>query len=201
AAACRWQGSIRERLNPAVDRALETAADLVPGLGEAQFRHLQQRYAKNAEEFRSDFLQSDLAERLEKSVERAIERSEQLYGPLDEAQKQVIAAGVAASPFDPQVWLAERQRRGRDIVQTLRKLVADKADREQRLAALRALAQRTEQSPDPVYRAYQQKLGDYNCALAAQIHNATTPAQRQRARERLKGWEEDLRALAAQPPA
>ena len=53
------------------------------------------------------------------------------------------------------------------------------------------------------YRAYQVKLGDYNCAFAARIHNAMTPAQRQAARERLKGWEDDLRALtvaATAPP-
>jgi hypothetical protein len=41
------------------------------------------------------------------------------------------------------------------------------------------------------------KLTQYNCGFAAQIHNATTVDQRQKARERLKGWEEDLRALAA----
>ena len=33
------------------------------------------------------------------------------------------------------------------------------------------------------------------------MHNATTPAQRQAARDTLKGWEDDLRALAAQPAA
>jgi hypothetical protein len=34
------------------------------------------------------------------------------------------------------------------------------------------------------------------------LHNSTTPAQRQAARNKLRGWEEDLRALATQkaPP-
>ena len=82
-------------------------------------------------------------------------------------------------------------------MQTLRRLVAERADRDTRHAALRALLARTERSPDPDYRAYQIRLTQYNCGLAAQIHNATTAAQRQKARERLKGWEEDLRALAA----
>jgi hypothetical protein len=41
------------------------------------------------------------------------------------------------------------------------------------------------------------KLAEYNCGLAAQIHNATTAAQRQKARDTLKGWEEDLRSLVA----
>ena len=29
------------------------------------------------------------------------------------------------------------------------------------------------------------------------MHNAMTPAQRQAARDKLKGWEDDLRALSA----
>ncbi|MBE0547740.1 MAG: hypothetical protein IH627_08815, partial [Rubrivivax sp.] len=179
--------------------AVELAADLVPGLGEAQLRHLEQRYAKGNDEMRGGFLQPDPAVRGRESVKRTVERAERLYGRLEEAQRGVIEAGVAASPFDPEMWLAERQRRQRDTVQLLRRLLAERADRDQRLAAMRMLALRTERSPDPDYRAYQLKLAEYNCAFAARIHNATTPAQRQQARDTLKGWEDDLRALIAPP--
>ena len=106
---------------------------------------------------------------------------------------------MKASPFDPQAWADERQRRQRDTLATLRRLLAERADADRIVAALRALAERAERSPDPGYRAYQQRLLDYNCALAARLHNAMSPAQRQAARERLKGWEDDLRALAAAP--
>jgi hypothetical protein len=85
-------------------------------------------------------------------------------------------------------------------LQTLRRLVAEKADNDRVVAALRALAERSERSSDPAYRAYQQRLTDYNCGFAARIHNAMSPAQRQAARDRLKGWEDDLRALAAAVP-
>ncbi len=197
--ACQWQARVRDLVDPALQRAVIEFADVVPGLGEAQLRHLEQRYAKVNEEMRSDFLQPDAAERQRESVKRAVERAERLYGRLGEAQRKVIAAGVAASPFNPELWLSERQRRQRDTLQTLRRLVAERADRDTRIAALRALAARFERSSDPEYRAYQARLGDYNCAFAAQIHNATTAAQRQKAREQLKDWEDDLRALLAPP--
>jgi hypothetical protein len=197
ALACRWQDQIRERLEPSLERALGLAADLLPGLGESQFKAIEKRFVKVNDEMRDDFLQADPAQRQDESVKRALERAERLYGTLDEAQKRVIAAGVATSPFDPELWLLQRQRRQRETVQTLRRLAAEHADHDQRLAALRALAARAERSPDALYRAYQLKLGEYNCAFAAQIHNATTVAQRQRARENLKGWEEDLRSLMA----
>jgi hypothetical protein len=197
ALACAWQDRLRGKLDPAIDRAINEFADLLPGLGEPQFTHLAQRYAKGNAEMRDDFLQPDTAERLKESVKRTVKRAEQLYGTLDETQLKVIHAGVQLSPFNPDLWVAERQRRQRDTLQTLRRLVADKADRDARAAALRALAARTERSPLAEYRAYQVKLAEYNCGLAAQIHNATTAAQRQKARDTLKGWEEDLRSLVA----
>ena len=198
AEVCRWQAAVRDQLEPAIDHALLQAVDVLPLMGEAQWKHIEQRQAKGMDEARETYLQPDPAVRLKESLKRSRERSEQLYGRLDDTQLRVINAGVAASPFDAQVWLAERQRRQRDTMQTLRRQAT--ADRDQRLATLRALTERIERSTNPDYRAYQQRLADYNCNLAAQIHNTTTPAQRQRARDKLKGWEEDLRALMAAPP-
>ena len=197
AQACRWNARIRETLDPAIDRALVQAADLLPLLGEAQLRHLEQRYERNIAEMRDEYLQPDPVARREASIKRAIERSEQLYGKLGEAQRKVITDGVAASPFDPQAWRDERVRRQRDTAATLRRLVSVKADRDTRIAALRTLAERAERSPDPAYREYQRRLVDYNCEFAARIHNATTPGQRLKARENLKGYEDDLRSLIA----
>ena len=197
ALACRWQDQVRDKLEPSLQRALAQAAELVPGLAEPQFKALEKRYTKGNDEMREEFMQADVAERQAESVKRALERAERLYGRLGDAQKRVVKEGVAASPFNPELWLRERQRRQRETVQTLRRLVADKADADQRLAALRGLVAHTERSPDAEYRAYQVKLNDYNCVFAAQLHNATSAAQRLKARETLKGWEEDLRALIA----
>jgi len=58
----------------------------------------------------------------------------------------------------------------------------------------------TFRSPSAPYAAYQQRLKQYNCAFAAQVHQLATPEQRSHAVKRLKGWEDDARALAAQTP-
>jgi hypothetical protein len=199
--ACRLQEQGREKLEPSLQRALLLAADLVPGLGEEQFASIDKRFAKVNDTMRDDFLQSDAADRAEAAFKRTLERAERIYGNLGSAQKRVIREGLATSPFNPEMWLADRQRAQRDTVQTLRKLVSERAGTEQRVAALRALVQRTERSPDPVYRAYQLQLMDYNCNFAARLHNATTAAQRDAARERLEGWVADLRALSVDPQA
>lgn len=195
AQACRLQEQGRDKLEPSLQRALLLAADFVPGLGEEQFKAIDKRFVKVNDTMRDDFLQPDPTERADAAFKRTLERAERVYGSLAAAQKRVIREGLAASPFNPEMWLADRQRAQRDTVQTLRKLIADRAGLEQRVAALRALAQRTERSPDPEYRAYQLRLTEYNCAFAARLHNATTTAQRETARERLQGWVADLRAL------
>ncbi len=200
AQACRWQQLARDRLEPALDKAVQMGADLLPGLGEAQFRHIERRFAKGNDEMKRDYLQADAEDRRKAAVERTLERVEQLYGRASDAQRRVVAEGVAASPFDPQAWLGERLRRQRETVQTLRRLASLKGDRDQVVAGLRALVERAERSADPDYRAYQVKLAEYNCAFAARIHTAATPEQRAAARDRLKGWEEDLRALAGGSP-
>lgn len=194
---CTWYDEVRRLLDPAIDRGLLAAAAWVPGLTEPQFRHLEQRYAKGNDEMRRDFLQPDPAKRLEAALRRTLDRVEMVYGRVDKAQLRLIEDGIKASPFSPERWLAERQRRQRDTLQTLRRLVAEKADRDRIVATLRALAERTERSPDPAYRDYQQQLRTYNCDFAARIHAAMGAEQRQAARERLKGWEDDLRALRA----
>jgi len=199
AMACRWQQQWRDALEPALERALQMSADLVPSLGEAQWRYLEERFAKSNAEMRRDFLQPKPEARLKASVKRVVERAETLYGDLDEPQRRVIRTGVVVSPFDPQAWITEREHRQRDTVATLRRLAAERADHEHVVAALRTLVERVERSPDANYRAYQQRLAEYNCAFAAQIHNATSPAQRRVAHERLKGWEEDLRTISASP--
>ncbi|MBL8286768.1 MAG: hypothetical protein JNL85_02195 [Rubrivivax sp.] len=196
---CQWYERIMAALAPALARAVEQAADVLPGVGEEQLRHLEQRYVKVLDEARREYLQPDKEERLAASVKRALDRAEQVYGRLDEPQRKVIADAVAASPFDPEAWLQERRRRQRDTLATARRLIADKAGREQRIAGLASLAERSQHSPDPVYRAYDKKLTEYNCAFVARLHNATTPTQRQRAKATLKGWEDDLRAVVAGP--
>lgn len=199
ALACQWQRRLRDLVEPTLERSLALGAELVPGLGEDQLKHLEQRFAKNLQEMKRDFLQTTPEERRKAAFKRTVDRMEQLYGNLGDAQRQVIQAGLASSPFDPEAWVAERERRQKDTVQTLRRLVAEKPPREQTAAVLRALVERSERSPDPAYRTYQQKLAEYNCAFAARIHNATTAEQRSAARERLKGWEDDLRAFLPAP--
>lgn len=196
AQVCGWSEELRNTVAPAFDHMLQLGAPLVPGLGEAQWQHMEKHYSKGNEELRRDHLQPNIEERLEASTKRTIKRIENLYGSIDEAQRHLVATSIEASPFDPEAWLIERQRRQHETLLTLRRLAAEPVETEQVIAALRVLVERVERSTDAGYRAYQVKLTEYNCAFIAQIHNSTNATQRRHAHDKLKSWEGDFRALA-----
>jgi hypothetical protein len=191
---CRWNDEGQARLEAALEHALPPATELARSLKPEQLVHLEKRYAKNNKEFAKDYLQDTPEDRQKASLKRAQERAEMLYGRLDDKQRQLLRDGLVRSPFDPQMWLAERKARQADVLATLRK-VRDGMNATEAQATLKALVGRVRQSPVPEYRAYQQRLVKANCALASQVHNTTTPEQRQNAVRRLKGWEDDLRGL------
>lgn len=198
---CRRTDQLRSRFEPALARAVPLAAELVPSLSLEQLKQVEKRYAKNNEAFRRDFLQNDPADRFEAALKRTTERFEWFYGTLDDAQARLVADGVRASPFDPQAWHAERVARQREIVRTLRELVQTPPGREKTSLALAAAAGRWQASVQLDPRSAQYRLARYNCEFIARVHNATTPQQRERAAAKLRGIEEDLRALAADAPA
>ena len=203
AAACAWVADAERRVATALEAAVPAAAELMLSLTPAQLQHIERRMGKGNEEMRADFLQADPEERKAASLKRALERFERIYGRLDGAQRERLAALLAQSSFDAERWLSERRLRQRDILQTLRtvSLASASGDRaaalQQAQAAARVLFERTLRSPRADYRAYQQRLVQDNCQLVATLHNAMTPTQRQAARNKLKGWEDDLRALSA----
>ena len=194
---CDWWTDVRGRIDVSIDQVIVPSAELMLSLSPEQVKHIERRYAKGNEEFRADYLQADPAQRLKDSVKRAVDRAETFYGPLDEVQRERIAKSVADSPFDAELWFSERKQRQQDALQMLRRLKTEGATVDKAQAALRAYIDRTARSPRPEYQRLAQSLTRYNCAFAANLHNATSAAQRAVLVGKLKGWEGELRSLAA----
>ena len=200
AQACQWYEDISARFDSAFERALPAVAELVQTATPQQLQHVERRFAKGNDELRSEHAQRNPEERTNAAAKRLIERAEFFYGRLDEAQRASLMGSVSSSPLDVEVWLAERKARQQDLLQTVKRLIADKPGADQVQAAVRTLVERNRRSPREPYRAYQQRLAQYNCGVAAQVHNLSTSAQRRTATQKLKGWEDDLRTLAAGAP-
>lgn len=197
ARVCEWQAELTTRAETAFERIVPAAAALMPTVTPAQIRHLEQHNEKANEKYRGDYLQRDAGKRARALLERSVDRAETLYGRLDRAQREAIAALLATSPFDPELWLAERRQRQRELVQMLRDAGGDGSTRAQDEGALRLYARQLTHSPREAYARYWNKLTAFNCAFAATLHNGTTPDQRRHAQRTLAGWEGDMRALVS----
>lgn len=193
AAVCRWQDVVRARMDAVTTQVLPAALELAATLSPAQLGHIERQQAKKNAEFRTTHLQRDADERRAAQLKRGVERAEMLYGRLDAAQRERIARALQASPFNGEAWLAEREARQQLVLRTLRGLHHRRLDVAAARAALQPLT--TQQALRADYRDDLRRITQYNCQWMAELHNSTTPAQRQAAQERLGGWEGDLRAL------
>jgi len=112
----------------------------------------------------------------------------------------VLRSAIAQSTFEPQLSYAERLRRQRDVLQALREATTTPAPSPAQATALfRATLERTISSPDPAYRSYAERAISDSCRTFAQLHNSTTPEQRERAARRLAAYERDARELTLKP--
>jgi len=196
--ACQWFEEANHRVDAALERALPGVAEVARRLSPQQLSHLERKYADINEELADKYLQREPEARTQAQLKRALEPIEMIYGRISSSQRERIAALALQTPFDPVRWIAERRRRQQDTLQTLTRLGTEQASAQQAVDALRALVQRSRVSTKEDYRAYQQRLIQFNCGFAAEVHNLTTPEQRRAAAEQLKDWEDDARALAAE---
>jgi hypothetical protein len=177
------------------------AALLATQLSPEQLRSVRKRFDKTNKTWKEDWLDPNAEERLRFRTKQAINRLEDFYGRLDKPQREVLQQWLSESMFDPAYSYAERERRQADTLQTLQRMVQEggstgKAPQTQ--AMLRALVDRSFNPPNERSRNYSKALWQENCEGFAKLHNSTTPAQRQRMVEALRGYEADFKILMTQ---
>lgn len=198
AVACALYADVRGKLVAISNRAEPAVVSLVGTLTADQLVKLEARFAKGNADYREDFLDAPPKERRAKRYKEAVKRAEMLYGNLDHKQLAVIGHRIDNSHFSAPVSYGEKLRRQQDALQTLRPLVAGQSTPEKIQAAMKALFERSLNSPDAAYREYMDKLTQDACTSFAELHNSTTPAQRGKAVETLLRYEQDFKTLHLQ---
>ena len=196
AQVCTLVEDARTRFNAVTARSENLVLWLAPSLSPAQIEHLARQFAKSNKEWEADWLNGTPADQLKHRVKQATRRFEMIYGDLDEAQLQLLRAGLAGSSFDARLWRSERLRRQDDMLATLRRVSAGNLPPETIRESMQALLDRLITPSGPAGRAYAETMQRENCALFSRIHNSTSAAQRTRAVATLRGYEDDFRALS-----
>lgn len=197
--ACEVLGQAQERLVALAEQAAPLAGPVAVTLTPRQLRHMERKYRQRNEKYHREWIAPGADERRAKRFEQLLERMERLYGPLEAPQRAVLRQAVERSLHDPERLLAEFRRRQQDTLSALRRATAPGATPGQAGAWLRETMQRVQRSPDPAYRDWQQALLEEGCRTFAAVHASTTPAQREHAARRLRGWQQDLLELAQAP--
>ncbi len=196
---CGLWGEVRARLDRAVDRAVPAFAEIAQTLTPAQFAHIEEEQAKSNVEFRERATEPDARKRAKESAAHFADRAEWLYGDVVRAQRERLARDFQQASFDPMLAYEERVRRQEDGVRTMRRLAGLTPAAAE--AELRGWLARLEHSPREAYRRQVERQTEHNCRLFADLHNSTSTAQRQAASKRVRGWIDDLRALAREAGA
>lgn len=195
---CQLAGQLRDRARAVADHALPAMVSIAPRFSIDQLETMRKKYAAANQEFRNDWIDLTPAERKKKRFGQIVDRTEMVYGRLDATQRSEITQAVARSSFDPAAELAERMRRQRDVMDTLRSIGTQPGDSPSKRATLAAMVDRAFDSPDAQYHMYRQSLLRESCQAIAATHASMTVAQRDKAAKRLGDYEADARALAAQ---
>jgi hypothetical protein len=196
---CGLGAEVQTHIEHLAAQAAGPISAFTPTLKPEQLRHLARQFDKHNQKWRDEWLDATPAELAERRLEQAVERSERLYGRLDEAQTALLRQSIERSSFDARLAYRERLRRQQDILQILQEHSANGLSRPTHVQAeVLALLERLQRSPDPVYRAQQEKTRTEGCAALAALHNSTSPPQRARLMDTLRDYEADMRALAGE---
>ncbi|PJI98656.1 hypothetical protein CLU85_3485 [Acidovorax sp. 69] len=195
--ACRTYDAVRAQIDKVIVQAEPKLVWLAAQLTDAQIRNLQRKQAESNTAWKKEWLDVKPDKLRDQRFKQLMSRAEGFYGTLDEPQKVALHTFIAQSSFDPQRTYAERLRRQKDLVQVLQKIAQDRTNTEQARNLLRGYLARFNTSPDAAHQRYAQTLVEEGCDGFSQVHNAMTSAQRLKAVQSVKRYEQDFLVLAA----
>ncbi|PUE44673.1 hypothetical protein B9Z47_17510 [Limnohabitans sp. 2KL-1] len=192
---CSAWGEARSMMDRSMRVAITQAVPVVQMLGPRQLSHLARHQDSKNEDWDKEWLQGSATERLERRVDKTLERYRSFYGELSAAQIALVKTQVSQSSWHPEWGRQERLRREQDLLSTLRQSALGNVPAAQIEANLFGVWMRWFTPPDDAGRAMVQKMTRQACDNLAQLHNTTSPEQRQRLARTLRNYERDIREL------
>ena len=196
--ACEVFADVRQKILTMTEYVEPSTLSLAASVTTKQLDTMQRKFAKGNTTWREDYLDATTKDIFDKRQKSAVKRSEMLYGSINDKQRSLIAQQIEKSQFKAVQSYAERERRQKDIFQTLGKVITSSQDTAGVQREMRSLLQRSVTSPDAAYRSYLEAITQESCASFAELHNIATGEQRKKAVDVMAGYERDLKTLASQ---
>ena len=205
---CQEVADVRSEGERVARQALPTLARLSLQLTPAQLQRLSDQHADRVAEFREEYLYNTPEDRIKRRLTRSTDRLESFYGELTPSQRAALRQDLARSPYNPAVALAERERRHRDLLATVRSAqeIAGKrasGDNAATPPAVEALwqdwLQRSLYPPTAAAAAHNAAMLQFSCEQLAVWHNRTNTEQRQALVSSLEDYARDVQSLLGGP--
>jgi hypothetical protein len=180
-----------------IDQALPDLADLALSLEPQQIAHIEKKFASNNDTYRKDYLRGNLEDRQQYRFKKVMKQAEYWFGDFSRAQEARIRAASDARPLNNELRLAERVRRQQALIRGLKKIRAERLDRDAVIAMLREqVADVFDGTGRQDNKMPSDAFDDGTAQLVALIWNIATPSQKAHAADRAEKLIEDCHTLA-----
>lgn len=192
-----FQQAMNDKLMRVGEQAAPELARLALTLQPAQVDRFAGKLARDNAKARREFVKTAGRETLDDRVKAYAERAESWFGPLSREQLELVRTALAARPSGQQLWMEERERRQRDLVTLLRRIVDERPTEPIAAQWLRDYFAQLAQPDDAQRRARVLESRRGNAQLIAQLINGASPAQKAALARKLRGYAQDFSTLAA----
>ena len=189
---------VKSRTELLAFKALPELADLARSIRPDQIAQMEQKFAKNNEDFRKKFMSGDVEKQQRARFRKSMEQFDLWFGHFSTEQEAVLRKASDARPLDNEVWLQERQLRQQKIISLLRRVQQEKLNKEQTMAAIHQLLREMfDRMESPERKQFFDAYADSTSKYILTAIRIATPAQKAHAHKRMQGWIDDFNALAA----
>jgi hypothetical protein len=178
-------------------KALPQLADLAMSVKPDQIGQMEQKFAKNNDKFRKEFMSGSVDDQKKARFKKAMDQFELWFGSFSRDQEAQLRRASDARPLDNDVFLQERVLRQKKIIALLRRVHDQKMNKEQTMSAIHDLLRDMfDRMEAPERKAFYDAYVDNTAKFILTAIKLTTPQQKQHAQQRMQGWINDFNALA-----
>jgi hypothetical protein len=181
--------SVLAQARESLRAAGQELAPLLDKVGPEQAANLERGFDKDNRKLARENLRGSESERRHRRYKRNVERLEDWVGTLTQAQRERVKQYSDRAPLNEEMRERDRKRIQADILRIVRAREARKR--------LPERAARWDEGRDPAYVEANERWRKEYFAMLLDIDRSLSAEQRARTIERLRGFAEDFRVLAA----
>ena len=193
---CQIERDALQRIDALQRESIRAFSPVAAQIDARQIRHLSTHLEQKNARWEDEWMQGSASARLQRRLDKLVDRHTDFYGSLSAAQTRLLRRQLEQSLWSPEWGRQERLRQQRDLLGTLMRIEQENLSAKSTETALLGVWERWLAPPAEADRQRWQAWLEQGCKNLAELHNSTSPEQRQRAARRLRAYEKDLRELA-----